>query len=96
MRDSVSSGFFISLAGVRVLSPLVKVAGMTPGQQGWLFAVDVLLTAGLLAGGSKMIHEVMAVVSEALGRTRGRLAKSTAEAPPAAAPPAEASPAPKG
>ena len=83
---SLSSGFFISLAGVRVLSPLVKTAGMSSGQQEWLFVVDVLLTAGLLAGGSKMIHEVMAVVSEALGRTRGQLAK----------PPAEANPAPKG
>ncbi len=83
---SLSSGFFISLAGVRVLSPLVQTAGMSSGQQEWLFVVDVLLTAGLLAGGSKMIHEVMAVVSEALGRTRGRLAKS----------PAEASSAPKG
>ena len=69
---SLCSGIFISLAGIRVLAPLVNppTYGM---QQSWLFVVDVLLTAGLLAGGSKMIHEVMAVVSKALEMTRGKL-----------------------
>ena len=71
---SLCSGIFISLAGVRVLAPLVNTptCGM---QQSWLFVVDVLLTAGLLAGGSKMIHEVMAVVSKYLNGTRERLSK---------------------
>ena len=71
---SMCSGVFISLAGIRVLASLVKdpTGDM---QQSWLFVVDVLLTAGLLAGGSKMIHEVMAVVSTSLNRTRGALTK---------------------
>ncbi len=69
---SLCSGIFVSLAGVRVLAPLVEVP-TGDVQQSWLFIVDVLLTAGLLAGGSKLIHEVMAVVSEALKMTRERL-----------------------
>ena len=70
---SLSSGLFISIAGVRVLEPLVEVPGSSV-QQGFLFIADVLLTAGLLAGGSKLIHELMAVVSAGLGATRQKLA----------------------
>ncbi len=69
---SMCSGILISLAGVRVLAPLVDAPNASV-QQGWLFVVDVLLTGGLLAGGSKLIHEVMAVVSQALNKTRGKL-----------------------
>ncbi len=71
---SLCSGIFISLAGVRVLAPLVEAPTGT-AQQNWLFVVDVLLTAGLLAGGSKLIHEVMVVVSAALNTTRQKLPK---------------------
>ena len=71
---SVCAGIVISLAGVRVLSPLVSAptGGM---QQTWLFVIDVLLTAGLLAGGSKLNHEVIAVVSTVLEMTKGRIAR---------------------
>ena len=70
---SLCAGIVISLAGVRVLAPLVSAPSVSL-QQNWLFVVDVLLTAGLLAGGSKLIHEVMAVVSKALTMTKGKIA----------------------
>ena len=73
---SLSSGLFISLAGVRVLAPLVEVP-INAVQQSLLFIADVLLTAGLLAGGSKLIHEVMAVISEGLSTTRQKLSGGT-------------------
>ena len=91
---SLCSGVFISLAGVRVLSPLVTAPSIGSGQAGWLFVVDVLLTGGLLAGGSKMIHEVMAVVSEALGKTRQSLATPPGQSPTPAQPPAQGQAAP--
>ena len=91
---SLCSGIFISLAGVRVLAPLVN-APTGDVQQSWLFVVDVLLTAGLLAGGSKLIHEVMAVVSKGLGKARGAVGDQAPAAPaPAPAAPAPATPAP--
>ena len=70
---SWGAAIIISLAGVRVLAPLVSAPTVSL-QQNWLFVVDVLLTAGLLAGGSKLTHEVMAVVSKALTMTKGKIA----------------------
>ena len=80
---SMSAGVLISLAGVRVLSPLVKASPANGGlQELLLFVVDVRLTRGLLAGGSKLIHEVMSVVSKALAMTKGRIASAAKDEPP--------------
>ena len=71
---SITAGVFISLAGVRVLRPLlVENATFAGGQEAWLFIVDVLLTAGLLAGGSEGIHSVMALLTDYLEKTRDRV-----------------------
>ena len=70
---SSGAAIIISLAGVRVLAPLVSTPAVGM-QQSWLFAVDVVLTAGLLAGGSMLIHEVMAIVGKALEMTKGKIA----------------------
>ena len=56
---SLVSGFFISLAGIRVLAPLISVDGLSDPQRRLLFVVDVLLTTGMLAGGSKLVHEII-------------------------------------
>ena len=55
-------GVFVSAAGYRFLAQLVdaSVLGKTP--QGSMFvAADVLLTGAVLAGGSKLVHEIFAV-----------------------------------
>ncbi len=67
---SLVSGFFISLAGIRVLAPLVVVAELSNGQQNLLFVVDVLLTTGMLAGGSQLIHEIIASTGKYLRPSR--------------------------
>jgi len=55
-------GVFVSAAGYRFLAQIVdaSVLGKTP--QGSMFvAADVLLTGAVLAGGSKLVHEIFAV-----------------------------------
>ena len=57
-------GFFISFVGIRTLETFVasEILGKVPGWQAMLFHwVDVLLTGGLIAGGSEGIHKLTQV-----------------------------------
>lgn len=54
-------GFIVALVGIRCLEPLVAadvLAGLSGLQQGAFRVVDVLITGGLLAGGSDGIHKI--------------------------------------
>ena len=54
---SLIVGIVVSFAGVRFLEPFFDVK--TSGFQAILFhAIDILLTAGLLSGGSDAIHQI--------------------------------------
>lgn len=60
---SLLAGIVISLAGVRILQPFADVSLV--GKQLSLFnAVDVLLTGGLLAGGSAGVHRLTKVYED--------------------------------
>ena len=62
-------GIMISLAGVRILD--VVFSGITGDFQLFMFRfTDVLVTAGLIAGGSSLIHELMTLITEFLRESR--------------------------
>ena len=65
-------GILISLSGVRILGAIFEFTDA----KGWLFQhalfqlTDILLTAGLIAGGSKTIHELMGLIDNFLRQSR--------------------------
>ena len=67
-------GILVSLAGVRLLGPIFDVSGV--GVSGFQAAVfqfaDIVITAGLIAGGSATIHELMALIDDFLKASRKR------------------------
>lgn len=70
-------GIMVSLAGVRLLGPIFPLEGVSaPLQRAVFHFTDIILTAGLIAGGSSTIHELMALVDEFLRASRNR-AKQT-------------------
>ena len=72
---ALTLGILISLAGVRLLGPIFGVdnTDQTWGiQQGIFQFTDILITAGLIAGGSTTIHELMALIDDFLKTTRNR------------------------
>jgi hypothetical protein len=69
------AGVVIALAGARALSPLLA-ALPAPGSPQLLVVtiVDVVITAGLIGGGSDGIHKLISVVTDYLDATRGKVA----------------------
>jgi hypothetical protein len=62
---SLTLSILVSMAGVRALGPFADVARLnnhavtTPGQHLFFLCVDVVVSAGLLAGGADAIHSVV-------------------------------------
>ncbi len=85
---SLSLGLLISVAGVRVLEPLVESPPEADTPEKWLFtSLDLVITAGLLAGGSVLIHDMMSALSTALTSTKEKLtAQATTNQVPVAGP----------
>ena len=81
-RRALLSGFtlgiLVSLSGVRLLGPIFDSA--SGGDSAFQMAVfqftDIIITAGLIAGGSSTIHELMALIDDFLKASRSR-AKQT-------------------
>lgn len=65
-------GVLVSLSGVRLLGPVfqVEVTNELNLQQGIFYFTDIFITAGLIAGGSKTIHELMALIDGFLKASR--------------------------
>lgn len=55
---SLIVGTAVSFAGVRFLEPFFEISSLEDYQAQLFHAVDILLTAGLLSGGSDGIHQV--------------------------------------
>ncbi len=71
-RVALSAGmtlaFVFAVCGLRVVGPAVMVE---PGVARWLVdAVDVVISAGLMAGGAAVIHEVIEWIREFIGLGR--------------------------
>ena len=78
MQISFSLGLLTSLAGVRTLQILFDATELV-GTQAFLFTfVDILLTAGLIAGGSNGINKVTDLFGSQL-EARAKLAKKAGE-----------------
>lgn len=75
MQIAYTAGLFVSLSGVRSLQPIVDATGLV-GVQASLFSLtDILLTAGLIAGGSNGVNKVTSVFArhlEQVGRLSNR------------------------
>ncbi len=74
LLGGVTLGILVSLAGVRLLGPIFDVSGSaTSGFQAAVFQfADIVITAGLIAGGSTTIHELMALIDDFLKASRKR------------------------
>jgi len=100
-------GLVAAIAGIHILQVLYDVQALTDWQKILFRATDVVLTAGLLAGGSKGVNAVTAVFGNLLDSSANRARDAgrptvtppaAATAPPAAAttPPAAATTPPAG
>lgn len=71
-------GVMVSVSGVRLLAPIFEsgVSGGWSFQQAVFQFTDIVVTAGLIAGGSKSIHELMALVDDFLKASRRRAKES--------------------
>ena len=67
-------GILVSLSGVRLLGPIFDVSGSGASEfQAAVFQfADIVITAGLIAGGSSTIHELMALIDDFLKKSRKR------------------------
>jgi len=71
-------GILVSLSGIRLLGPIFEF-GMEDAwsiQQAIFQFTDIIVTAGLIAGGSATIHELMALVDDFLKMSRTRAKQS--------------------
>ena len=70
-------GIMVSLSGVRLLGPIFAFDGAEASLQQVVFVfTDIILTAGLIAGGSATIHELMALVDDFLKTSRKQARQS--------------------
>ena len=67
-------GILVSLSGVRLLGPIFEfgVGDAWSFQQAVFQFTDIVVTAGLIAGGSATIHELMALIDDFLKTSRRR------------------------
>ena len=71
-------GLMVSLSGIRLLAPIFELDA-TESSQLQLKALnftDIAITAGLIAGGSSTIHEVMALIDDFFRTSRERTKRS--------------------
>jgi len=69
------AGAVIALAGARALSPLLASLPPAGSPQGLIVTiVDVVITAGLIGGGSDGIHKLVSVVTDYLDAIRANVA----------------------
>lgn len=74
LRASFCAGLLLSVAGLRCLEGLAADVSSLPSLQQFLFHfVDVLLTGGLIAGGSDGLHKIAQVYSTMIDTTNKRL-----------------------
>ncbi len=58
MTISFITGMVIAAVGVRVMGPLFDSSGLSSSQSLFFDAIDIVITAGLIAGGSKGINSL--------------------------------------
>lgn len=73
-------GVFVGFAGLLTLTIVFEPVGLIGVQVPLFWSMDILLTAGLIAGGSKGINGVTGIIGEFLDRSKGKAA-GTPQAP---------------
>ncbi len=65
-------GFLVSLSVIRLLGPIFEFDAENARlfQQALFQLTDIIVTAGLIAGGSATIHELMALIDDFLSKSR--------------------------
>lgn len=69
-------GILVSLSGVRLLGSIFDSSTVHSFQLAAFQFTDIIVTAGLIAGGSSTIHELMALVDDFLKASRKRAKES--------------------
>lgn len=65
LRIGFVVGIVVSAAGIRILGELVTIPSyISQPQQNFFHLVDIFITAGVLAGGSDGIHQIMTVYDD--------------------------------
>jgi hypothetical protein len=78
----LAGGVLISIAGIRVMNPLVSWDAEIVGAQGALFDVlDIFITGGLLGGGADGIHKLMSLILDQIDVTREKIQAARPPAP---------------
>ena len=72
MYGGFAIGILIGLAGVHTLQVIFKIDALVGTQKNVFQAVDVLLTAGLIAGGSKGINAITSLMGSFLTASKER------------------------
>ena len=72
-------GLCASVAGLRGLGSFVDGALPSGRQADWLRAVDLLLTAAVLAGGADGVHRLASLITDGLDVTRAKVNASAPE-----------------
>ena len=66
-------GVLISFAGPRILAEVMSVSQTLKAWQATVFhGVDILITGGLIGGGSEGIHKLVTLITDFLDQTRAR------------------------
>lgn len=72
MYSGFAIGILVGLAGVHILQVIFKIDELSGTQKSIFQAVDVLLTAGLIAGGSKGINAITSLMGSFLTVSKER------------------------
>lgn len=79
---SITLSTFVSIAGFRALQPFLATSDFDiggpakPGQQGFFYLVDVMLTAMVLAGGADGVHSIVNAVTTFFDSTASKTASN--------------------
>lgn len=80
MYTGLLLGILVGFAGLRTLSIVFEPTGLVGEQVTLFWTMDILLTAGLIAGGSKGINGVTGIIGAFLDRSKEQAAE-TQQAP---------------
>ncbi len=74
MQAALVLSALVALAGVRIIETLVTLdAGAGPFKSAVWHGIDILISAGLMAGGADLFHKVAQLISDGLTRMRSGL-----------------------
>jgi ABC-type uncharacterized transport system YnjBCD permease subunit len=64
LLSALIMGILISMVGIRGIGPFIYFKENTiPWQQTWFQILDILLTGGVIAGGSDFIHKMLQIIT---------------------------------